>query len=219
LGKVVGILPASGSASRMMGLPKFLLPVNENKNILEWHIDLMSECCDVIRISTQKKWMPILTDIAKKSNIELFEIEASTMPDAVNKMILNIDDRHIIGMPDIYVKNLDTNFYTKMSECTEDFGLALFDYYKNLSGMVGQVLLDDNDNVIDLVDKDISCMYNYMWGAITIKNISVENQNNHFGIQIKNMIKQNKIIKGIKIKGQYIDAGTFNGLQILYKGE
>jgi len=55
LGKVVGILPASGSASRMMGLPKFLLPVNENKNILEWHIDLMSECCDVIRISTQKK--------------------------------------------------------------------------------------------------------------------------------------------------------------------
>ena len=57
----IGLLPASGSAKRLGGLPKFSLPVNETSSLLEYHVNLMEEVCDEIRISTRLDWLPILS--------------------------------------------------------------------------------------------------------------------------------------------------------------
>ena len=39
----IGILPASGKASRIGGIPKFCLPVSEEESILQWHVNQMLE--------------------------------------------------------------------------------------------------------------------------------------------------------------------------------
>ena len=47
------ILPAAGSAERMSGIPKFLLPVTDDyKSLLENHLEKLSQICEKIYLST-----------------------------------------------------------------------------------------------------------------------------------------------------------------------
>lgn len=43
-----------------------------------------------------------------------------------------------------------------------DIVLSPFKYTSSLFGSVGQINVDSNNNVVDLVDKDPACVYNYI---------------------------------------------------------
>jgi GTP:adenosylcobinamide-phosphate guanylyltransferase len=81
----IGILPASGKASRIGGIPKFCLPVSEEESILQWHVNQMLEVCDEVRVSTKAEWVPVIQNM--KMNIKLVVREPSTMSDAVKFMV------------------------------------------------------------------------------------------------------------------------------------
>jgi molybdopterin-guanine dinucleotide biosynthesis protein A len=49
----IGILPASGKASRVGGIPKFCLPISDERSLLQWHVEQMLEVCDEVRVSTR----------------------------------------------------------------------------------------------------------------------------------------------------------------------
>ena len=56
----IGVLPASGKASRIGGIPKFCLPISDERSLIQWHVEQMLEMCDEVRISTRSEWVPII---------------------------------------------------------------------------------------------------------------------------------------------------------------
>ena len=128
---IVGMLPASGSASRVRGIPKFCLPVSDKESLLEWHVNKMMEVCDEVRVCTRSEWAPILNKF--NLNITLLEVETSTMSDALIKMGSSGNDTIVIGMPDVFIsKNNEDNPYLNMLEKTADVVLASWKHTEDL---------------------------------------------------------------------------------------
>lgn len=214
----IGILPASGSASRLNGLPKFVLPVSDSKSLLQWHVDLMTRACKSVTVSTRNRWIILVKDLMLNANIT--EREPSTMADAVIKMSMGVTDDIIIGMPDVYIHNSESNFYLDLLSSDGDVVLATWDYVpETMKGKIGQVLADDSGNVLSVIDKDPNCEYPEMWGALLFRNGTINKIDITGGSvlnKVNDWIAEGVCVKRVKMSGEYIDAGTFEGLIRLY---
>lgn len=216
---IIGLLPASGSASRLGGIPKFCLPLTDEQNILQWHVEQMLKVCDIVKISTRKNWLPIVNQMDLPPEAVVYEIEPSTMSDALLKMMVNPDSKYIIGMPDTYMPGSNGTFYSDLAKSDADVTLAAFECHDELAGRVGQILFDEDGTLIDAKDKVKGCQYPYMWGSMAIQNVYINKELPHPGIQIKDWLDEGKSIKAIKAKGKYLDIGTVSGLKMLYREE
>jgi hypothetical protein len=207
----IGLLPASGSAKRLNGIPKFLLPI-PGGTLLSRHIDQMLEVCDEVRVSTRKAWLPLLDSMDLPSQVKVYEIEPSTFSHAIHQM--SDDGRLLIGMPDTYISS--ENPYKAMLESDGDVVLAGFNCPEELLGSVGQFLTDKDGNISDLRDKEQGCAYPNMWGAMLLNAVQVDETLDTPSHQIMNWVAEGKLVKAVKCDGIYIDAGTFAGLKKLY---
>lgn len=214
----IGVLPASGSASRLNGLPKFILPISDNHSLLQWHVDLMSRACSSVTVLTRKKWRPLVDDLAL--NARIIDKEPSTMGDAVLTAVNKTINDVVIGMPDVYIHNSTNNFYQDILSGTGDVVLATWDYApQNMRGKVGQVLADDEGRVLSVVDKDPDCDYPEMWGALLFRHQVVSMIDPRGGSvlnKVNSWIAGGISVTRVKMSGEYIDAGTIDGLARLY---
>lgn len=214
----VGILPASGSASRLNGIPKFILPIADGRSLLQWHVDLISQACARTKVSTRQRWIDLVNDLSL--NASIFEAEPSTMADVVLRMTEDETDDIVIGMPDIYIHNSTNNFYADMLESDGDIVLATWNYVpQDMKGKIGQVLADDKGNVISVVDKDPDCDYPEMWGALVFRNQTIKRIDPTGGSvlnKVNDWIHEGVRVKRVRMTGEYVDAGTVDGLVKLY---
>ena len=215
---IIGVLPASGKASRIGGIPKFCLPISDERSLLQWHVEQMLEVCDEVRVSTRAEWVPIIQNM--DMNIKLIVREPSTMSDAVKFMVGEYNDTVLIGMPDTYILNAPGNIYKPLfKDNTADLVLGIWECGENLKGRVGQVLVS-HDKVIDSEDKVDDCSYPDMWGTMLFrKNMIryIDTTLDHPGKQLKEWISKGANIKAVRPGGQYMDIGTLRGLKQLYK--
>ena len=131
----IGVLPASGRASRIGGIPKFCLPVSDERSLLQWHVEQMLEICDEVRVSTRSEWVPIVQNM--EMNIKLIVREPSTMSDAINFMVGDYNDTVFVGMPDTYILKANTNIYKEMlKEDEADLVLGVWECGEDLKGRV-----------------------------------------------------------------------------------
>jgi len=216
---IIGLLPASGSASRLGGIPKFCLPLTDTQNILQWHVEQMLKVCDIVKISTRKSWLPIVNQMELPPEAVVYEIEPSTMSDALLKMMVNPNSKYIIGMPDTYMPGSDGEFYKQLAESNADVTLAAFDCHEDLMGRVGQIKFDEFGRVVDALDKTFGCEYPYMWGAMAVQNVFIDEELPNPGVQIMDWVNQGNNVKAVVAKGKYLDIGTVNGLKMLYREE
>jgi len=214
----IGVLPASGKASRIGGIPKFCLPISDERSLIQWHVEQMLEMCDEVRISTRSEWVPIIQNM--DMNVKIMVREPSTMSDAVKYMVGDYNDTVLIGMPDTYILNAPGNIYKGLfKEDTADIVLGIWECGENLKGRVGQVLVS-HDKVIDSEDKVDNCNYPDMWGTMLFrKNMIryIDTTLDHPGKQLKEWISKGANIKAVRPGGQYMDIGTLRGLKQLYK--
>jgi hypothetical protein len=216
--KIIGMLPASGSASRLLGIPKFLLPIESKKSLLEHHVEMMNEVCDEVRIATRERWRPVLEDL--KLNATIHYMEPSTMADA----LINMDPGNntiVVGMPDVYVGGSNRNFYKAMLDKEGDVVLATWNYIEEkMKGKLGQVLTDDYSRVLNVLDKHPTCEYPEIWGAITFRNEMIHKIDRSGGSVLSNVNdwidKHDVNVTAVKISGEYVDAGTIHGLVEMY---
>jgi hypothetical protein len=214
---VIGILPASGKASRVGGIPKFCLPISDERSLLQWHVEQMLEVCDEVRVSTRAEWVPIIQNM--DMNIKLIVREPSTMSDAVKFMVGEYNDTVLVGMPDTYILGAQKNIYKEMSKISGDLVLGAWECSDDLKGRVGQILLS-GDKVISSMDKNVNCDYPYMWGTMLVrKNLIryIDTELDHPGKQIQEWIDMSLDIRAVKPGGKYMDIGTLKGLKQLYK--
>ena len=214
----IGVLPASGKASRIGGIPKFCLPISDERSLIQWHVEQMLEMCDEVRISTRSEWVPIIQNM--DMNVKIMVREPSTMSDAVKYMVGDYNDTVLVGMPDTYILNAPGNIYKPLfKDNTADLVLGIWECGENLKGRVGQVLVS-HDKVIDSEDKVDDCSYTDMWGTMLFrKNMIryIDTSLDHPGKQLKEWISKGANIKAARPGGQYMDIGTLRGLKQLYK--
>jgi hypothetical protein len=214
---IIGILPASGKASRVGGIPKFCLPISDERSLIQWHVEQMLEVCDEVRISTRSEWVPIIQNM--DMNVKIMVKEPSTMSDAIDYMVGNNNDTVLIGMPDTFIYGTQNNIYKEMMKSDGDLVLGAWECTEDLKGRVGQISLSGN-KVIFSKDKSADCDYEYMWGTMLFrKNLIryVDKSLDHPGLQIQEWVDMNLDVRAVHPGGQYMDIGTLKGLKRLYK--
>jgi choline kinase len=216
---MIGLIPASGKASRLGGLPKFALPCDkDNTPLLTRQIKQMSFYVDKIIVSTTSTWYELVNSF-NLPKTEITIIEPSTMNDALIKMAKEFPtDNYLIGMADTYFEG--ENPYIKLSQSFDEYSIsvACWKVDNELKGRVGQVELVKN-KIIDIQDKVSDCDYPHMWGALALDQYTVLNLNKfnaHPGIDLEFLLVNNFADQhAFEVDGKYFDVGTLSGYRNL----
>lgn len=210
---MIGLIPASGKATRFSGLPKFALPCDsENSSILKRQTALMKEYVDEIVVSTSSKWYELVKSFNLDANIVI--IEPSTMNYALLGMIRDFkSDKYLIGMADTYFKG--ENPYKSLSESiiNNDLSIACWKIQDSLIGKVGQLDLVNN-RVLDIQDKVEWCTYPHMWGALGASRdfiLNIDKFNAHIGIDMQKYLYDPSYSHyAFEVDGDYFDIGNIS---------
>lgn len=213
-------VPAAGLATRMGGIPKFLMPISDKSTLLGFHIDNLKKIKNnEISIGTNKKFYKILQDIYKEISIK--ELTSSSMVQTVTKLNLENKKLSLVIMPDTYFENykIVEDMRTKIISSNLDVVLGLWKIKQSQIGKLGQCILE-GDKVKKIIDKDVNCKEEYFWGLIMWKpsfNNFIIDTDSHFGVSLNRAIENKLKIGHVISQDEYFDCGTFNEYQNLLK--
>ena len=110
---MIGILPAAGKATRLLGLPKMLLPVSEKETLIRRMVRQMEHAqARPIHFLTTALNAPLLSRYITDESVWHWAVATQTMAETlltVGEMELQSARAHsvIMGMPDTYIENDD----------------------------------------------------------------------------------------------------------------
>jgi len=212
----VGIIPIAGNASRMRGLPKFLLPAKNNMTLLDNAVSVFkrNNICDLYAgLSESNDYL-----LQNNTDFNKIVVKTKTMTETV-KQITQITDsenvethRLILIMPDTYFNV--TNEINLVKQYLDDYKIVLVcwkikDYQ---IGKVGQCKIVNNE-VIDIIDKDKDCSYPHFWGIISWNstlNRIINPEWQTIGDLVREAIKNGIAVRAIVSDSDYYDCGTFD---------
>lgn len=205
------LIPASGSAIRMRGLPKFLLPSGvEDMTLLELHIKRIASHSDEILIGIN----PIFFEIVDKANLNLhgakiIPLETNSMTETVLKLVsLSPGSRFTVIMPDTVFESSESYNFDILKS---DLDLSLWKIRSDQYGKLGQVSVDSDGKVLDCVDKNPDCRYKFFWGAMTFNRKFLECLDivfPHIGYGIVPALEAGLAVNSVILPGRYWDCGT-----------
>ncbi len=210
------ILPAAGSASRMRGLPKFLLPcTNDYLTLIERHISFLIDSVENIWIPTNPKYVELLSSMIEENDkIKIFSIKSDTMSETVKTTMDKINGtNYTLVMPDTYFSN-DKSYEKIISADRSSLAnLICWKTRPSQKGKLGEVSFSNDGKLQDIIDKPGNQVYEHSWGAITFTNDLynfIKLDDPHIGYSIEEAFKDNKYISCIETDGDYYDCGTAN---------
>ncbi len=209
----MGLIPAAGTASRMRGLPKFLLPVSDNvQTLIEHHVALMAEFVDNIIIPTRPENLELLGRLGLPPFVQLKVLNTATMSETVEAALNGVAfENCILGMPDTYYSS--KNPYKELAEGAElDVKLALWKTKPSQRGQVGSVELDEDLRVLRCEDKSQEWDFGQHWGALRFNRAALDlldPATPHIGFIINPSIEAGLAVAGEMMSGEYFDCGTF----------
>ena len=213
---IFGIIPLGGNATRMNNLPKFLLPCNMGITLLDNTINIYknNNIFNIIAALSESN------DYILKNNnkMEKIVVNTKTMSETIYEMMKHIDitnyDRtykNILIMPDTFFK-ID-NEIANMKNMLNSYDIVVLvwkikDYQ---IGKVGQCNIINN-KLVDVIDKDVNCNYEYFWGSIgwnSNMNKYIDPSWETIGDLLKKAIELKIEIFTIICDSNYYDCGTF----------
>jgi len=207
------ILPAAGKASRMRGLPKFLLPcTNEYLTLIERHINFLIDSVENIWIPTSPRYVNLLSSLIEENKkINIVPVSSNTMSETVKVTMTNINkNKYTLIMPDTYFSD-DKTYEKIISADTNHFAnLICWKTRPSQEGKLGEVSFSNNGKLEAIIDKPEKRVYQHSWGAVTFTSDLynfIDPQEPHIGYAIKSAAQQNNI-NCIEVKGDYYDCGT-----------
>lgn len=209
---IAAIIPASGNASRMRGFPKFLLPNGPSyETLLEAHLKSVAPFVDEIRIAVN----PMFKEILMGASLFLHDADVESMETlSMTETVLNLISRStaekfIVIMPDTAF--LGESPYQKLFNGTKDLNLSIWKIRDEQKGKLGQVLIGDDNCVLDCIDKDPDCDYEFAWGLqyFNRKYLNFLSPDQpHIGYGIVPAIKAGLSVGASTSAGSYWDCGT-----------
>ncbi len=225
--KINYIIPAAGPASRLNGIPKFLLPINKKNYLLKFHIELIktsfAEENVQIVIGTNNTNSQILKYLYPDLNI--LEFESNSMVETVIKSKKDLNEEESVYgciMPDTYFSDLE--IYSKMYKKINDLDVvvAVWRITEDQVGKFGQCDIDSNGRLTNVVDKNPECKLPFFWGSLMWKNSFnkfLEIDDLHFGDTLNRAIENGMKIGVVYAEGDYFDCGTFEEYKELLNKE
>lgn len=208
----IGLLPSAGTATRMNGIPKFLLPVSEDVQcLLDYHVRLMAPVVDRIIIPTRSEWVGLLHSFSFGPQVDILELNTQTMAETLRRSLEGIDyETCVLGMPDTYF--LGGNPYHDLSlHPGHDLTVSLFRTRPEQRGKVGSIDIDAEGRVIAHADKDPDHIYDHHWGVMEFAS-----HTEHFlspteptgGVLITECLARGLDVRGVVADYPYFDCGT-----------
>lgn len=221
MSEILHIIPAAGKASRIGGIPKFLLPIGEENFLINFHAnEILSNNKNVRKIiAVSSEYYEVIKRL--DLNAEVIKVETKTMNETVNEVLKHYSTYkdYLVTMPDTYYEDQDVferlleNYFKKKSQIS----LVLWNMQDYQKGKLGQVEVVSN-KVIDVIDKNENCTYQKIWGAILWNkelNALIDVKDSHIGYIIKPAL-QSEINVSYEIAEKiYYDCGTFSEYQTL----
>jgi len=218
--KNIFFIPAAGSANRMNGIPKFLLPLDKSNYLLKFHLENITNLFSTntkILIGTSNTNYSLLNNLNLKGDLQ--NLNSNSMVSTVLQLSSqNRDEQNVYTtlMPDTYFD--DTEILKKMNHklisTNLDIVLGLWKISKLQLGKVGQCIIDTERQMItEIIDKDKNCKEPYFWGVVMWKDSFfkfINNEDAHFGISINRAINANLKVGYEVANSRYFDCGTFN---------
>jgi len=217
---MIGILPAAGNAKRMMGFPKFLLPIlTKNTTLISWHVENQLKFCEKVIIVTNPENYIYLKHFIKNKRIEVVVTKTETMSETILKAIKMFpSEEYLVGMPDTFFVGENPYEILSNHKDYQDFLIALWKIQDDQIGEIGQVLIDENNNVVDVMDKSSECTYKFCWGVMKFnKKIidSINKDDQHIGFAIMPSVGAGFSVKAVCVSGKYFDCATIEKYQKL----
>ena len=211
---VMIIIPACGSASRIGHIPKFLLPISEKNSLLKNILEITNENdCKNVWISTRPEYGNMLYEYTKLYSPHIKVTLTDTMSETINQYKDVSVKKTIMVMPDTYIndRKIFIKIYNMLNDC--DLVVCVWKIKDYQRGKLGQCLIDDNDNIIDVIDKDPNCDYEYAWGCLGWNKKFwnfIDPKTSHIGYGLVPAIKSGLNVKALFMDGDYNDCGTIN---------
>ena len=208
------ILPAAGSASRMGGIPKFLLPHNmSGETLIFAHIRELQGLVAHIWVPTSEVNFPIVRQIlGGLENVSIYTTSTASMTETLKTVLEKSSAQSfLIAMPDTFY-SLEKPWAYLSEECDE-FRVAAWKIRDNQRGKLGQVLISQDQDyclIQDVVDKDPNCSYEFLWGAFSCPRTEIQEADSQLppGEIIKSSIKKSNFPAVKVMSGRYFDCGT-----------
>lgn len=210
----IGILPAAGNASRIHGLPKFLLPVGDTF-LLDWHRKHM----DVFSYvgMNENGYMAHRAFLTEYGSLLYIAPDYRTMSTTVKSVVPYIqmygdNNYHVLfGMPDTYFD--DDQVYSKLATAINgdcDVAVAIFRARHQQHTKAGMVRTKYG-KVIEVVDKPETTDMAWLWGALAWKPAfweHIRGEDPHIGYALPRAIAAGLDVRAIRCDGNFWDCGT-----------
>jgi 2-C-methyl-D-erythritol 4-phosphate cytidylyltransferase len=218
------VLPVGGSATRMQGLPKFMLPISHNKTLIEMHCEAALKIgYNEVHIITRNTYRDLVLNYfsSKDVNVRVWSLleETQSMSETLingGQMIEGFDRSSVtIGLADTAFTGVSyEDVHSSLLASNQEIALSLFVPREDQKGKLGQVLLGEDSKVLDMVDKSLTCDYPYIWGIAKLPGwlmLKANREDAHIGIGIGKLVSGGTSVEGIiNIGAKYFDCGTFS---------
>lgn len=207
---IVGILPAAGTAARMSGLPKFLLPIPEG-TLLGLHCQRMQAAGVEELLLGYSDSTALLLHRNAPPGAMLYN-GGNTLAHTVNNARLIAGDSAVVfGMPDTYFTDADA--YRKVIEGLDgaDISVGVFETRPEQRHKLGMVRIDDDNFITDVIDKPAKTYLRDAWGIIAWRPVFwpyIYPIDATVGDALTRAIRAGLPIRAVVMDGSYYDCGT-----------
>lgn len=207
---IIGLLPAAGSASRMAGLPKFLLPIPEG-TLFDWHTERMQAAgVSGLVLGYSDSTLRLLSKHLPP--YALLYLGGHTLAHTVaNAHDVTGDHRIVFGMPDTYFTDADA--YRRVIDCLErgaDVAVGVFMTRPDQRSKLGMCQLEW-DRLVDVIDKPSETTLTYAWGILAWRPVfwqHIHAADATVGDALPRAIRAGLDVRAVRMDGAYYDCGT-----------
>ncbi len=227
---VSAIIPLGGTASRIMGIPKFLLPCGPQTTLLDRTLQHLPNTRIIAGTSLTNtplilgypfnKFVTVHTNTMTQTICQCLQSECDSKSECDSDSKSECEQEHfdatIMLMPDTYMELTNEIELLKESLYTCDVAAIVFKVNDYQKGKVGQCALKKDTEslrIIDVKDKCPDCDYEHFWGILAWNNYmndAIDPEWPTIGNLIEFCIKHNLRVAAIESPGKYYDCGTYD---------
>ena len=208
------ILPAAGRATRMRGLPKFLLPAGPDYlTLLERHVSALLESCETIWIPTRPEQTILIESLKISSDrVIVVPMQTETMTETIMRIAgISGANRFVMIMPDTFFAGEKP--YGYLGDSTTPLTLAAWSIREEQQGKLGQIRISKlpSGEVLEAEDKNPACKFPHSWGAMAFSRDVIHYFSRdmpHTGYVIPKLIEAGIRVEAKVMSGTYFDCGT-----------
>jgi len=209
---MIGIIPSAGHATRMLGLPKMLLPVGDSTLIGTLIERMRSLRPSAIHIATHRPALGYLTRLYGPET-HVFQADTRTMSETVLLSRADAGDATVLfGMPDTYFD--DGRAFSKLAATIDagaDVAVGVFEARPGQHREGGMVTVGQSGRVTDVIDKPDLCPSPWIWGVLAWKACfwdCIDAAMPHVGYALPVALDAGLDVRAVVMDGGYWDCGT-----------